>query len=105
MLSGWQADGSDVVRVANRSLHLHQGDVVVVSVLVVVWMRYDSLQIPFHHAVAIVALSVEAEVGFPRAGLRVPGDVQKPDSSSVQSQCCINLKQHWHLQHLQHLKQ
>lgn len=69
MLSGWQADGPDVVRVTNRSVHLHQGNVVVVGVLVVVWMRYDLLQIPSLHIVAVVALRVEPKVGFPRARL------------------------------------
>lgn len=77
MLSSWQADGPDVVRVAHRRVHFHQGDVIVESELVVVGMRYDLLQIPFYYTVAIVALSVEAEVGFPRARLRVPDDVQK----------------------------
>lgn len=83
MLSSWQADGPDVVRVAYRSVHFHQGDVIVESELVVVGMRYDLLQIPFHYTVAIVALSVEAKVGFPRARLRVPDDVQK-NSTAVQ---------------------
>lgn len=77
MLSSRQADGPNVVRVASRSFQLHQGNVIVESELVVVWMRYDLLQVDFLHIVAIVALSVEAKVGFPRARLRVPKDVQK----------------------------
>lgn len=88
MLSSWQADGPDVVRVANRSVHLHQGNVIVKSELVVVWVRYDLLQIPFHHAVAIVALSVETKVGFPCARLRVPNGVQK-NRTAAQIKFCV----------------
>lgn len=94
MLSCWQADGPDVVWVTNRWLQLHQSDVIVESELVVVWVRNDLLQIPFHHAVAVGPLSVKAKVGFPCARLRVPEKKKNQDNSLVQAESQINIEQH-----------
>lgn len=46
MLRSWQADGFYVVTVGDRTVQLHQGDVTVKGVVVVVRVRYDLLQIP-----------------------------------------------------------
>lgn len=46
MLRSWQADGFYVVTVGDRTVQLHQGDVIVKGELVVVRVRYDLLQIP-----------------------------------------------------------
>lgn len=83
MLSSWQADGSDVVRVAHRCVQLHQCDVIVISVLVVVWVRYDLLQIPFYYVVSILSLRVKSKIGFPCARLRVPDDAKNKKTTSV----------------------
>lgn len=76
MLGSRQADGPDVVWEDDRCVQLHQGDVIVKSVGVVVWVRYDLLQVPFHHIVSNLLLNVKAKVGFPRARLWESDDTQ-----------------------------
>lgn len=48
MLRGWQADGPDEVSEDDRTVQLHQGNVVIKGVLIVVGMGYDLLQVPLH---------------------------------------------------------
>lgn len=74
MLGGRQADGSDVIRVCDRTVQLHQGDVIVVGIRVVVRVGDDLLQVPLHHVLCGISLDVKAEVSFPSAGLGVPED-------------------------------
>lgn len=45
MLGSRQADRPNVIRECDRAVHLHQGNVIVISVLVVVWVGDDLLQV------------------------------------------------------------
>lgn len=74
MLGSRQADGPDIVRVGDRTVQLHQGNVIVISVWVVVWVGYDLLQVLLYHSTANLPLGVKAEVSFPRARLRESDD-------------------------------
>jgi len=74
MLGRWQADGSDVVRVCDRTVQLHQGDVIVKGERVVIWVRNDPSQVPLHDVTRCLPLDVKAEVSLPSAGLRISED-------------------------------
>lgn len=65
MLGSRQADRLDVIRVCDRAVQLHQCDVVVISVLVVVRVGDDPLQVSDHNAFLNILLHVKAEVSFP----------------------------------------
>lgn len=74
MLGRRQADGPDVIGVGDRTVQLHQGNVIVKGECVVVGVGYDLFQVPLHHGTSKLPLLVEAEVSFPSAGLGVPED-------------------------------
>lgn len=65
MLGSRQTDRPDVIRELNRTVQLHQGDVIVKIVRVVVWMRGDPLQVLLHDGTPSVSLHVKTEVNFP----------------------------------------
>lgn len=65
MLGSRQADGLDVIGVGDGTVQLHQGDVVVIGVCVVVGVGYDLLQGLLHHGTSNLTLGVKAEVSFP----------------------------------------
>lgn len=69
MLRSWQADGFYEVTVGDRTVQLHQGDVIVKGEFVVVRVRYDLLQIPLLNWILCLSLFMKAEVNFPRARL------------------------------------
>lgn len=77
MLGGRQADGPDVVGVGDRTVQLHQGDVIVKGVCVVVRVGYDLLQVPLHHNTLNIPLGVKAEESFPSARLGVSKDTHQ----------------------------
>ena len=85
-VTGWevvlrsrQADGPDVVGVGDRAVQLHQGDVIVEGVGVVVGVRDDLLQVLLHRGTPGLLLQVEAHVRLPGAGLRVSEDTNHRD--------------------------
>lgn len=82
MLGSRQADGPDVVWVGDRTVQLHQGDVIVKGVLIVVWVRYDLLQVFLHHCTSNLPLDVKAEVSFPSAGVGESEDTRQNISRS-----------------------
>lgn len=65
MLGSRQTDRPDVISEHNRTVQLHQGDVIVKSVRVVVWMGDDPLQVLLHNGTPNVLLDVKTEVNFP----------------------------------------
>ncbi len=69
MLGSRQADGHDVVGVGDRTVQLHQCNVIVIGVCIVVRVGYDLLQVLLHHGTSNLPLGVKAEVSFPSAGL------------------------------------
>lgn len=69
MLGSWQADGCDVVRVGNRTVELHQGNVIVKGVCIVIGVGYDPSQGLLYCGLSLVGLDVKAEVSLPTAGL------------------------------------
>lgn len=69
MLGKRQADGPDVVTVADGAVQLHQGNVIVKREGVVVRVGYDLLQVPLLGGASQLVLSVQAQINFPSAGL------------------------------------
>lgn len=96
MLGSRQADGSDVVRVGDRTVQLHQGNVIVISVWVVVWVGYDLLQVPLYHGASSLLLGVKAEESFPSARLRESDDTHQKQIA-VQLILRHNM---WHQHHI-----
>lgn len=65
MLGSWQADRSDIIREYDRAVQLHQGDVIVKSVLVVIRVGDDPLQVFDYDSIPSISLDMKAEVSFP----------------------------------------
>lgn len=77
MLGSRQADRSDVIREHDRAVHLHQGDVIVIIVLVVVRVGDDPLQVFDYDGISNISLGVKAEVSFPCPRLWESDDTQE----------------------------
>lgn len=73
VLSRWYADRPDVVGVGHWALQLHQGDVVVVGVCVVIRVGDDPLQVPLHYILCVLFLGVKPQKRLPSARLGVSG--------------------------------
>lgn len=65
MLGSRQTDRPDVIRELHRTVQLHQGDVIVKIVRVVVWMGDDPLQVLLQDGTPNLSLDVKTEVNFP----------------------------------------
>lgn len=79
MLGSWQADRPDVISEYERFVQLHQGDVIVKSVLVVVRMGDDPFQVSDCNVFLSISLNVKAEVSFPCPRLWESDDTQEED--------------------------
>lgn len=79
MLGSRQADRLDVIREFDRAVQLHQGDVIVKSVSVVVWVGDDPLQVSDFDCTPSISLDVKAEVSFPCLRLWVSDDTQEEE--------------------------
>lgn len=69
MLGSRQTDRPDVIGERDRTVHLHQGDIIIKSVRIVVWMGDDPLQVLLYNGTSSGSLDVKAEVSFPRPRL------------------------------------
>lgn len=69
MLGSRQTDRPNVIREQDRTVQLHQGDVIIKSVRIVVWMGDDPLQVLLYDGTSSGSLDVKAEVSFPCPGL------------------------------------
>lgn len=69
MLSRGQADGPNIVSEGHRTVQLHQGNVVVKRVSVVIGVWDDLLQVPLHNSFTILFLDMKAQIGLP--GIRL----------------------------------
>lgn len=79
MLGSRQTDWPDVIGEHDRLVQLHQGDVVVKSVGVVVRVGDDLLQASDCDVTCDLSLRVKAEVSFPGPSLREPDDTQEEE--------------------------
>lgn len=75
MLWSWQTDRRYVVRELDRTVQLHQGDVVVKIVGVVVRMGDDPLYVLLYNIIPNVSLDVKAKVSFPCSRLRESNNI------------------------------
>lgn len=84
MLGSWQADRPDIIREYDRAVQLHQGDVIVKSVLVVVRVGDDPLQVSDYDGTPSFSLDVKAEVSFPYPRLWESDDTQEEEFNMTQ---------------------